>query len=64
MSESTETASAPAAEVAYQSPPAAPMPPAESEPDPRARLLQLAGELARSQNRRLLAEFLRLRRAI
>jgi hypothetical protein len=40
------------------------MPPAQSEPDPRARLLQLAGELARSQNRRLLAEFLRLRRAL
>jgi hypothetical protein len=40
------------------------MPPAETEPDPRARLLQLAGELARSQNRQLLAEFLRLRRAL
>ena len=47
-----------------ESPPAAPMPAREELSDPRARLLQLAAELARSQNRRVLAEFLRLRRTI
>ena len=47
-----------------QSPPPAPQPPREELPDPRVRLLQLAAELARSQNRRVLAEFLRLRRAV
>jgi hypothetical protein len=47
-----------------ESPPPAPQPPVEQLPDPRARLLQLAAELARSRNRRVLAEFLRLRRAI
>jgi hypothetical protein len=47
-----------------QSPPPAPQPPRDELPDPRARLLELAAELARSQNRRMLAEFLRLRRAV
>ena len=46
-----------------ESPPAAGMP-AREEPDPRAKLHQLAAELARSHNRRLIAEYLRLRRAI
>jgi len=50
--------------AACESPPPAPMPPREELPDPRVRLLQLAAELARSQNRRVLAEFLRLRRTI
>jgi len=40
------------------------MPPRVETPDPRARLLQLAVELTRSRNRHLLAEFLRLRRAV
>ncbi|HYE18588.1 MAG TPA: hypothetical protein VEA69_09100 [Tepidisphaeraceae bacterium] len=43
-------------------PPPAPAP-ERREFDPRARLLELAAELVRSQNRRLLAEYLRLRRA-
>ena len=47
-----------------QSPPLAPQPPRDELPDPRMRLLQLAAELARSRNRRVLAEFLRLRRAV
>jgi hypothetical protein len=48
-----------------QSPPPAAQPPRDLDAiDPRARLLQLAAELARYRNRRLLAEFLRLRRAV
>jgi hypothetical protein len=44
-----------------ESPPAASM--AERrEVDPRARLHELAAELVRTQNRRLLIEYLRLRR--
>ena len=46
-----------------ESPPAAAMP-AREEPDPRARLHELAAELARSHNRRLIIEYLRLRRAV
>jgi hypothetical protein len=38
--------------------------PAHEEPDPRAKLHQLASELARSHNRRLIIEYLRLRRAV
>jgi hypothetical protein len=40
------------------------MPAREAAPDPRARLHQLAAELVRSRNRRLLIEFLQLRRAL
>ena len=43
------------------SPPAAPRP-ERREVDPRARLHELAIELVRTQNRRLLMEYLRLRR--
>ena len=50
--------------VDCQSPPPAAQPPRDELPDPRMRLLQLAAELARSRNRRMLAEFLRLRRAV
>jgi hypothetical protein len=32
--------------------------------DPRAKLLQIAAELMRSHNRRLVIEYLRLRRAV
>jgi hypothetical protein len=56
-----ETITAPATTV--QSPPPAPMPPREELPDPRLRLLQLAAELTRASNPRLLIEYLRLRRA-
>lgn len=45
-------------------PPPAPQPVREPPPDPRARLHQLAAELSRTQNRKLLVEFLRLRRAL
>jgi hypothetical protein len=48
--------------VKFESPPAAPAP-ARQEFDPRARLHELALELVRSRNRRLMIEYLRLRRA-
>jgi hypothetical protein len=46
----------------FESPPAATLP-ERREFDPRARLHELALELVRTQNRRLLVEYLRLRRA-
>ena len=49
-------------EGAVGSPPVAPRPERREE-DPRARLHELAIELVRTQNRRLLMEYLRLRRA-
>lgn len=45
-----------------ESPPPADQP-ARVEIDPRTRLHELAMELVRTQNRRLLIEYLRLRRA-
>ena len=47
-----------------QSPPPAPTPAREQTPDPRARLLELAAQLMRSNNRQLVVEYLRLRRAV
>ena len=67
MSEKDVGESAPSAsEGASQceSPPVAPAPARETTPDPRQRLLELAAELVRSNNRRLVVEFLRLRRAV
>jgi hypothetical protein len=63
----SENAAAPcekwtAAEVKFESPPPAPLP-VRQEFDPRARLRELALELVRTRNRRLLVEYLRLRRA-
>ena len=51
----------PPAETFESPPPAAA--PERREFDPRARLHELALELVRTQNRRLLVEYLRLRRA-
>jgi hypothetical protein len=51
------------ATATVESPPPAPQP-AVSEPDPRARLNELAAELVRSHNRRLIVEYLRLRRTL
>jgi hypothetical protein len=45
------------------SPPAAAMP-ARQEADPSARLHEMARELMRTRNRRLLMEYLRLRRSL
>jgi hypothetical protein len=47
-----------------QSPPPAPMPARDPAPDPRETLHRLANELMRASNRKLLIEFLQLRRAI
>jgi hypothetical protein len=56
---------APATEATrVESPPVAPAPPRDEMPDPRVRLLQLAAELVRSNNRRLVIEYLRLRRSM
>jgi hypothetical protein len=68
MSEDVQpSAPAPAATtVSCESPPLAAQPPRDHDvaSDARARLLQLAAELMRSHNRRLVIEYLRLRRAI
>jgi hypothetical protein len=47
-----------------QSPPPSATPLAEQLPDPRQALHRLAQQLMRSQNRKLLVEFLQLRRAL
>jgi hypothetical protein len=46
----------------FESPPVAPVGERRESADPRARLHELALELVRTQNRRLLIEYLRLRR--
>ncbi len=58
MSEATPT------EQVVQSPPPAAMPAQSPVPDPRQTLHRLASELMRAHNRRLLIEFLQLRRAL
>ena len=45
-------------------PPPTPVPAHDSNPDPRLTLHRLASELMRVNNRRLLVEFLQLRRAL
>jgi hypothetical protein len=47
-----------------QSPPPTPRPAEPTEPDPRQVLHRLATELRRASNRKLLIEFLQLRRAL
>ncbi|MEA2709322.1 MAG: hypothetical protein QOF78_1923 [Phycisphaerales bacterium] len=66
MSENLPADSAPASDATthVESPPVAAQPPRDEGPDPRVKLLQLAGELMRSHNRRLVIEYLRLRRSI
>ena len=71
MSENVQADSAPVGgaiveQVPCESPPPAAQPPRETDTsaEPRARLLQLAAELMRSHNRRLVIEYLRLRRAL
>jgi hypothetical protein len=57
-----EATSPPPAPETFESPPPAAAP-ERREYDPRARLHELALELVRTQNRRVLVEYLRLRRA-
>ncbi len=52
------------AQVTVQSPPLAPMPARDDADDPRTHLHRLAAELIRTHNRRLVVEYLRLRRAL
>ena len=62
----TAEAAESAASVAVESPPPSPAPArdVQSSGDPRTRLHQLAAELIRTKNRRLLIEYLQLRRAL
>jgi hypothetical protein len=67
ISSTTDPAPSPAApppQQSFECPPPAAQPPRDDAPDPRAKLLQLAREMMRSHNRRLVIEYLRLRRAI
>ena len=50
--------------AAVQSPPPAAIPAHDSLPDPRQALHRLANELMRTHNRKLLVEFLQMRRAL
>ena len=49
---------------AFDAPPASPMPVQTPGDAARSRLLELASELRRSHNRRLLVEYLRVRRSV
>jgi hypothetical protein len=60
----SETSEAPTTTPVVESPPLAPQPARESIDDPRLALHRLATELIRTRNRRLLVEFLTLRRAM
>ena len=62
--DSAPASGAAATPASCESPPPTAQPPREELPDPRAKLLQLAAELMRTHNRRLVIEYLRLRRAI
>ena len=62
--ESSSSESAPVAEVPFEAPPPSPMPAQTPGDAARSRLLELAAELRRSHNRRLLTEYLQLRRAV
>ena len=62
MSDTTE--SAPAAETKLDAPPLSPMPAQSPGDAARTRLHELAAELSRSHNRRLLIEYLHIRRAM
>ena len=52
------------ASTAVGSPPPAAIPAHDSLPDPRQALHRLSNELMRAQNRKLLVEFLQMRRAL
>jgi len=47
-----------------ESPPPTPIPVRDPAPDPRAQLHKLASELVRARNRKVLVEYLRMRRAM
>ena len=47
-----------------ESPPPTPIPLRDAVPDPRAQLHKLASQLIRASNRKVLVEYLRMRRAM
>jgi hypothetical protein len=59
-----EVHGAPQGEPSFGSPPVAARPAAQREPDARGRLHELARKLTAARNRRLMLEYLRLRRAV
>jgi hypothetical protein len=63
MSDTTDPAPATEAK-AFDAPPLSPMPVQSPADAVRSRLHQLAAELSRSHNRRLLIEYLQIRRAV
>ena len=63
MSDSTVSTDVAEAPATFSSPPVAAMPVRQVD-DPRARLHALARELMRTRNRRLMLEYLQLRRAV
>ena len=58
----SETASSDVTRI--ESPPASPVPVRDPALDPRAQLHKLASELVRARNRKVLVEYLRMRRAV
>ena len=63
-SSSSSSQAVDAAAPQCESPPPAAQPAREAASDPRGQLLQLAQKVMRSPDRRLVIEYLRLRRAI
>lgn len=64
MSESTDSVSTDVPAGGFESPPLSPMPVRDAGDAARSRLHELAAELARSHNRRLLVEYLQIRRSL
>ena len=64
MSDTTDPAPAMTEAKPFDAPPLSPMPVQSPGDAARSRLHELAHELSRSRNRRLLAEFLQIRRVV
>ncbi len=64
MSETIESAATTISDETFDAPPPSPMPVQSPGDAARTRLLELASELRRSHNRRLLVEYLRVRRSL
>ncbi len=64
MSETIDPTPAPSASEPFDAPPPSAMPVQTPGDAARSRLMELASELRRSHNRRLLIEYLQVRRAL
>jgi len=64
MSETLESTSPATATPPFEAPPPSPMPVQTPGDAARSRLLELASELRRSHNRKLLVEYLQIRRSL